>query len=108
MMDSTEEHYCVFVALSIWLEYYFSYTNNRSPYLLDFSGDCTVNGGQKTRNKMLRVLNDIIGSDSFEKSDDGPLSSHSIRKYALHVLQSSLVLILMNITTVVDGERGVQ
>jgi hypothetical protein len=75
--------FCVLIGLAVWLEYYLSQSQGLSPYVFDFSGDFTVpQGGDKTNSFVQRVLEKIFKSLDFIPEKDGPLGSHSTRKFA--------------------------
>ena len=78
--------YCVLCRLGLWLET--NLTNNpfamASPYVFAFSEDITVpKGGQKAKDIAQVIFGQkVFPGPQFVDNENGPLGSHSIRKYA--------------------------
>jgi hypothetical protein len=78
--------YCVLCSLGLWLET--NLTNNpfamASPYVFAFSEDITVpKGGQKAKDIAQVIFGQkVFPGPQFVDDENGPLGSHSIRKYA--------------------------
>ena len=85
MLGSKNPVHCAFISLAIWLELYLTtQQQNLSPFVFDFSGDFTVpSGGDKTNDFVANTLRDkVYNSDQFIADRDGPLGSHSNRKWS--------------------------
>ena len=74
--------FCVFIGLGIWLEYYLSVSDGTSPCVFDFSNDHRVpQGGDRSHDFVMQRSGKIHGHALFEAEGEGPLGSHSIRKF---------------------------
>jgi len=83
MLGSRDPLFCVFIGLAIWLEFYLGQSQGLSSYVFDFSGDYRVpQGGDKTNDFVQTRLRQTYDSGEFVAEKDGPLGSHSIRKYS--------------------------
>lgn len=80
-MDAT---YCVFINLGLWLEVQLSSSPHSiaSPYIFSFSEDITrPGGGVKANSAVSRVMREVFSANEFDFAE-GPLGTHSIRKFA--------------------------
>ena len=82
MLGSRDPLFCVFIGLAIWLEYYLGQTAGLSPYVFDFSGDHTERGATKSNAFVQEALRKVYTGGEFIAEKDGPLGSHSTRKYS--------------------------
>ena len=84
VLGSRDPVFCVFISTAIWLEYYLSCgSQGLSPYVFDFSGDFTVpDGGDKSNAWVMNALKGVYTGADFIPEKDGPLGSHSVRKFA--------------------------
>jgi len=83
ILGSKNPKFCVLISLGIWLEYYLgSRENELTPYVFDVNGDFRVpEGGMKANDWVQTKLRDLYNGNEFVPELDGPLGSHSIRKY---------------------------
>jgi hypothetical protein len=89
VLGSLDSVFCVYLSLSLWLELNLKTNPNsfESPYVFSFSNDVDIpSGGVKTKD----VVQNVFGQKVFNREefldDEGPLGSHSIRKFgATHV-----------------------
>ena len=83
ILGSMDPVFCVLVSTAIWLEYYLENTPGLSPYVFAFSSDFRIpNGGDKSNSWVQQQLNKLYNGQEFVAEKDGPLGSHSTRKFA--------------------------
>ena len=83
VLGSLDPVFCVFVSLSIWLEYILSATSGHSPYVFALNVDFNVPaGGVKAKEFAGKTLRNLFGGSDFIAGRDGLIGTHSIRKFA--------------------------
>jgi hypothetical protein len=89
VLGSLDSVFCVYLSLSLWLELNLKTNPNsfESPYVFSFSNDVGIpTGGVKAKDAVQNVFGQKVFNREEFVDDEGPLGSHSIRKFgATHV-----------------------
>jgi len=83
LLGANDPKYCALLGLATWMEYILGRESDRKTFVFEVDTSLTP---ELIKLRASRYLNEIITSDEFTTSIteyvDGPLGSHSIRKYA--------------------------
>lgn len=85
LLGAQDPYFCVMLNLALWLEIHLRTVPGaaQNPYLFGFSDDYRIpQGGKNNKSRAQTKLREVIRGDPFYHSENGPLGTHSTRKYA--------------------------